>query len=356
MSNGQAGLPTTGEQPAELVTQVTAAEGNAPQFSLGDPVLTDSINEGLEQVEELLHAELSRGESFVTDKVLHLAQAGGKRFRPMFALIASQYGSKPGCAEVVSAATVVEMTHLATLYHDDVMDEADKRRGVDSANARWNNSVAILAGDILLANVSRIMAELGADTVSHFAETFHDLVTGQMRETVGPEGRDPIAHYMDVIKEKTGVLIASAGYLGALHSGAAPEVCDALRGFGYNIGMVFQIVDDIIDIFSDYSQSGKNPGTDLREGVFTLPVLYALAEDSPVGEELRAKLTGPIGDDDALLAEILDLLGRSTGRERALADVHSLLAGAESELAKLPAGPATDALTTLARLTVSRVG
>lgn len=359
MSNGQAGLPTLGTraaQPEQLVTQVTAADGKAPHISLGDPELTASIEKGLAEVEEYLFSELSRGESFVTEKVQHLAKAGGKRFRPMFALIASQYGAEPGSRAVIQAATVVEMTHLATLYHDDVMDEADKRRGVDSANARWNNSVAILAGDILLANVSRIMAELGVETVSHFAETFHDLVTGQMRETVGAEGRDPIAHYMDVIKEKTGVLIASAGYLGALHSGATPEIRDALRGFGYNIGMVFQIVDDIIDIFSDYSQSGKNPGTDLREGVFTLPVLYALAEDTPVGEELRAKLTGPIGDDDALLAEVLDLLGRSTGRERALADVHSLLAQAEAELAKLPAGPATDALATLARLTVSRVG
>lgn len=356
MSNGQVGLSTTGVQPEQLVTQVTAAEGNAPKFSLGDADLTAAINSGLVQVEALLHSELSRGESFVTDKVLHLALAGGKRFRPMFALIASQYGQHPGSDRVISAATVVEMTHLATLYHDDVMDEADKRRGVDSANARWSNSVAILAGDILLANVSRIMAELGTDTVAHFAETFHDLVTGQMRETVGPQGSDPIDHYMAVIREKTGVLIASAGYLGALHAEAPAEVRDALRKYGYTIGMVFQIVDDIIDIFSDYSQSGKLPGTDLREGVFTLPVLYALAEQTPVGEQLRAKLTGPIGDDDALLDEVLALLAQSTGRERALADVQNLLAEAESELAKLPAGPATDALYTLARMTVARVG
>ncbi|QTH60173.1 polyprenyl synthetase family protein [Corynebacterium hindlerae] len=356
MSNGQAGLPNTGEKPEQLVTQVTATAGNTTQVSLGDPELTASITAGLSQVEELLRQELSRGEDFVTDKVLHLAQAGGKRFRPMFALIASQYGSAPCSPKVISAATIVEMTHLATLYHDDVMDEADKRRGVDSANARWNNSVAILAGDILLANVSRIMAELGVETVAHFAETFHDLVTGQMRETVGARGGDPIEHYMDVIKEKTGVLIASAGYLGALHSGAPEPIRTALSKFGYDIGMVFQIVDDIIDIFSDYTQSGKNPGTDLREGVFTLPVLYALAEEGEVGDALRAKLTGPIGGDDALLAEVLDLLAKSTGRERALADVHALLADAEAQLDLLPAGAATEALRTLAKITVSRVG
>ncbi|MDU0478661.1 polyprenyl synthetase family protein [Staphylococcus chromogenes] len=347
MSNGKATSP---------ITQVTAAGGNVPYIELGDAQLNEAVNGGLAEVEQLLRDELSRGEEFVTDKVMHLAAAGGKRFRPMFALIASQYGAQPGSENVVRAATIVEMTHLATLYHDDVMDEADKRRGVDSANFRWNNSVAILAGDILLANVSRIMSGLGVETVSHFAETFHDLVTGQMRETVGPRDGDPIEHYMDVIREKTGVLIASAGYLGALHSGAPKEVCEALKQFGYDIGMVFQIVDDIIDIFSDYSQSGKNPGTDLREGVFTLPVLYALAEPGPVGDELRAKLTGPIGTDDALLAEILDLLERSTGRAQAQADVTRLLADAETQLAKLPAGPATEALRTLAQMTAARVG
>ncbi|MEJ5928040.1 polyprenyl synthetase family protein [Corynebacterium sp. H128] len=356
MSNGQASAPTSGYQPEQLVTQVTAADGNVPQISLGDPELSEAVSKGLAQVEQLLQDELSRGEDFVIDKVLHLTEAGGKRFRPMFALIASQYGVRPGSDDVIQAATVVEMTHLATLYHDDVMDEADKRRGVDSANARWNNSVAILAGDILLANISRIMANLGVETVAHFAETFHDLVTGQMRETVGAGGGDEIEHYMAVIREKTGVLIASAGYLGALHSGAPDEIRDALYRYGYDIGMVFQIVDDIIDIFSDYTQSGKNPGTDLREGVFTLPVLYALAEQTSVGQQLRAKLTGPIGEDDALLTEVLALLEQSTGRERALADVHALLNNAEEQLALLPAGPATEALATLARMTVARVG
>ena len=140
--------------------------------------------------------------------------------------------------------------------------------------------MAILAGDFLLAQASRIMAELGTDTVSHFADTFGTLVTGQMRETVGAGDGDPVEHYMNVIREKTGVLIASAGYLGSLHAGADAATVEALRRYGYAIGMVFQIVDDIIDIFSDATQSGKTPGTDLREGVFTLPVLYALAEDS----------------------------------------------------------------------------
>ena len=326
-----------------------------PQVDLGDPQLTATINDGLSQVEQLLRAELSGGEDFITDKVQHLAVAGGKRFRPMFALLASQFGPHWQSDKVVQAAVVVEMIHLATLYHDDVMDEADKRRGVPSANARWDNSMAILAGDFLLAQASRIMAELGTDTVSHFADTFGTLVTGQMRETVGAGDGDPVEHYMNVIREKTGVLIASAGYLGSLHAGADAATVEALRRYGYAIGMVFQIVDDIIDIFSDATQSGKTPGTDLREGVFTLPVLYALAEDSAVGEQLRALLTGPLTE-DAEVEQALDLLAQSTGKQTALDDVHHYLAEAEAQLDLLPDGKATQALRSLSGFTVSRVG
>lgn len=339
MSNGAEGLSTS----------------TGTRVDLGNPALNEDISVGMTRVEELLQKELSVGEDFIVEKVKHLAKAGGKRFRPMFALLASQYGDRPVSEDVIKAAVVVEMTHLATLYHDDVMDEAAKRRGVESANARWSNSVAILAGDILLAHVSRLMADLGTDTVRHFSETFGDLVTGQMRETIGVGDNDPIEHYMAVIREKTGVLIASAGYLGALHSGATPAHIEALRAYGAAIGMVFQIVDDIIDIFSASEDSGKTPGTDLREGVFTLPVLYALREQTPVGEELRATLTGPLTD-DVTVARVLDLLAQSTGREQALADVHRYLNEAESQLELLPQNATTDALRNLARFTVQRVG
>lgn len=339
MSNGAEGLSTS----------------TGTRVDLGNPALNEDISVGMTRVEELLQKELSVGEDFIVEKVKHLAKAGGKRFRPMFALLASQYGDRPVSEDVIKAAVVVEMTHLATLYHDDVMDEAAKRRGVESANARWSNSVAILAGDILLAHVSRLMADLGTDTVRHFSETFGDLVTGQMRETIGVGDNDPIEHYMAVIREKTGVLIASAGYLGALHSGATSAHIEALRAYGAAIGMVFQIVDDIIDIFSASEDSGKTPGTDLREGVFTLPVLYALREQTPVGEELRATLTGPLTD-DVTVARVLDLLAQSTGREQALADVHRYLNEAESQLELLPQDATTDALRNLARFTVQRVG
>lgn len=328
---------------------------SSSQVDLGDSTLNAEIAAGMQEVEAFLLQELAKGQDFIVDKVLHLAEAGGKRFRPMFALIAARYGENPRAQAVIQAAAVVEMTHLATLYHDDVMDEAQRRRGVPSANARWDNSIAILAGDYLLAHASRILADLGPDSVRHFAETFGELVTGQMRETIGAQDKDPIAHYMDVIREKTGVLIASAGYLGGLHSGAPAEHTRALQGYGAAIGMVFQIVDDIIDIFSASQESGKTPGTDLREGVFTLPVLYALEEDSPVGEQLRARLTGPLHDDDEVM-EILELLGKSNARERTLEDVHHYLDIAERHLAQLPQNETTDALRNLARFTVQRVG
>lgn len=351
MSNGRNTPPSPSGHRVE--PELTGAVNGSIDF--GDAQLNAQISEGMRRIEELLRAELSRGEDFLVDKVLHLAEAGGKRFRPMFALIAAQYGTEPDSERVIKAGAVVEIVHLATLYHDDVMDEAERRRGVESANHRWSNSVAILAGDILLAHASKLMSELGAETVAHFAETFGELVTGQMRETVGARDEDPIEHYTKVIREKTGVLISSAGYLGALHSGASPAEIDALRRYGSAIGMVFQIVDDIIDIFSDPDESGKTPGTDLREGVFTLPVLYAMAEDTPVGAELRGLLTGPVTD-DATVERVLTLLAESTGRARALADIERYLAEAEEQLDRLPQNQITVALRTLAEVSSRRVG
>jgi heptaprenyl diphosphate synthase len=335
-------------------------------LDLGDAALNDFITEGMARVESTLQTSLSTGESFLTDKVRHLALAGGKRFRPMFALLASRYGDSAGSAgdgapapapgQVINAAVVVELTHLATLYHDDVMDEADRRRGAPSANARWDNSVAILAGDYIFAVASSIMADLGTDTVRHFSETFGELVTGQMRETVGcPPDEDPVEHYMTVIQEKTGVLIASAGFLGALHGGATEDTRDALFNFGRNLGQVFQIVDDIIDVWSDPEESGKTPGTDLREGVFTLPVLYALKEDSAGGARLREILTGPVTE-DALVDEALELIRASQGRERSLADVEHYRRRGEAELSRLPEGAVTTALRRLMDFSLERLG
>ncbi|MGH3798879.1 MAG: polyprenyl synthetase family protein [Pseudonocardiaceae bacterium] len=324
---------------------------------LADPALRAALEGGLQQVEELLHREVQSEFRFLTEASLHLVDAGGKRFRPLFTLLAGQFGRDREAGwmpDVVRAAAVVELVHLATLYHDDVMDEATMRRGAVSANARWDNTVAILTGDFLFAHASRLVADLGPDAVRIIACTFAELVTGQMRETLGPApGTDPVAHYLAVIAEKTGSLIATAGRYGAMFSGASQERIDALRRFGEKIGIAFQISDDIIDIASPAAQSGKTPGTDLREGIRTLPMLYALAE--PGVDRLRVLLAGPLSD-DTLIAEALHLLRGSPGLAQAVATLRSHTDDARAELEVLPPGPARDALASVTTYLSARTG
>jgi heptaprenyl diphosphate synthase len=323
---------------------------------LGDPDLAAATSAGLERVEELLHREVTSGYQFVTETSLHLIDAGGKRFRPLFTLLGAQMGPRPEADEVFTAAAVVELVHLATLYHDDVMDEATMRRGAVSANARWDNTVAILTGDFLFAHASRLVADLGPDAVRIIACTFAELVTGQMRETTGPiDGADPVAHYLAVVSEKTGSLIATAGRYGAMFSGADPERIEAVCRFGKTIGTAFQISDDIIDIASPAAQSGKTPGTDLREGVRTLPMLYALTDGGPGGDRLRALLAGPLTD-DALIDEALWRLRESPGLDRAVRALRSYTDAARRELAVLPACSARDALESVTDYLAARTG
>jgi heptaprenyl diphosphate synthase len=261
-------------------------------------------------------------------------------------------GPRPEADEVITAAAVVELVHLATLYHDDVMDSATMRRGAPSANSRWDNTVAILTGDFLFAHASRLVADLGPAAVRIIAETFAELVTGQMRETRGPlEGDDEVAHYLAVIAEKTGSLIATSGRYGGMFSGCTPEQVESLRRFGAAIGTAFQISDDIIDITSPSDSSGKTPGTDLREGIHTLPMLYAL--QSPGAERLRTLLARPITD-DAEVEEALALLRVSPGLDRAREVLAEHASAARAELARLPDCPAGKALSALTLFVVDR--
>jgi heptaprenyl diphosphate synthase len=245
---------------------------------------------------------------------VHLAEAGGKRFRPLLTLLAGHLGD-PTAPEVVEAAVVVELTHLATLYHDDVMDEADVRRGAQSANARWTNTVAILTGDFLFARRSDVVAGLGPEAVRIQARTFARLVEGQIAETAGPaDGEDPVEHHLQVVADKTGSLIATSARLGAMLAGAPAADVETAARFGEVIGTAFQLSDDLIDVLSDADDTGKTPGTDLREGIRTLPVLLALAMDDAAGERLRDLLRSDLTD-DARLAEALSLL-RASPRSR----------------------------------------
>jgi heptaprenyl diphosphate synthase len=346
-----------------VIVQSSTPAGSSPTAAtqvaglpIADEALAAEVTAGLERVEDLLRQEVHSDYRFVADTSLHLIEAGGKRFRPLLALLAAQFAGGTS-DDVVVAATSVELVHLATLYHDDVMDEAVMRRGAQSANARWDNTVAILTGDYLFAHASRLVSQLGPDAVRIIAETFAELVTGQMRETRGPRGDDPVEHYMAVVAEKTGSLIATAGRFGAMFAGARPADVEALRRFGEIIGTAFQVSDDIIDIASPSGDSGKTPGTDLREGVATLPVLFALADDGPDARRLRDLGVGEKEiTDDAVVAEALDILRGSDGLVRARQALDDQARAARDELAGLPAGPARDALSALLDYTVDRVG
>jgi len=317
-----------------------------------DADLEASLVAGMASVEVALRDAVRSDYPFVTEASRHLVEAGGKRFRPLLVLLAAQFGD-PQAPGVVPAAVVVELTHLATLYHDDVMDEADLRRGAASANARWDNTVAILTGDFLFAKASDILADLGPEAVRIQARTFERLCTGQIRETVGPEdSTDPVEHHLRVLADKTGSLIATSGRFGAMMSGADPRIVDTMTTFGEKIGVAFQLADDIVDITSDSSDSGKTPGTDLREGVPTLTALIALGDADP---RLRDLLTRPLPD-DLDHAEALATLRDHVALAQARAEARRWADDARATLRDLPEGSARQALEVLCDYVVTRTG
>lgn len=325
-------------------------------IDLGDPAFAANVRDGVAQIELLIESELRASDPLITDAVLHLFQAGGKRFRPLFTVLSAHIGPRPQAGEVTTAGAVIEMVHLATLYHDDVMDEAQVRRGEPSANVRWGNNVAILAGDFLLATASRLVSRLGPEAVRIIADTFAQLVVGQMRETRGSaEGVDSVEHYLKVVYEKTACLIAAAGRFGGMFSGASEQDIERLSHLGGLVGTAFQISDDIIDIDSHADESGKLPGTDLREGVHTLPVLYALQESGADADRLRELLVAPL-DNDAAVAEALALLHASAGMAKAKDTVAEYARRARHELDLLPDVAGRQALATLVEYTVNRHG
>jgi len=331
--------------------------GSTPASTIGpwlpEGALGASLADGLGRVESALTTAVGSEHPFVREAAGHLMSAGGKRFRPMLALLAAQLGD-PQAPEVTRAAVVCELTHLATLYHDDVMDEAAVRRGAPSANSRWTNSIAILTGDLLFARASDLLADLGPDAVRIQAQTFERLVTGQIKETVGAQpGEDPIAHYLDVLADKTGSLVATSARFGASFAGVAEPLVLALTAFGEEVGVAFQISDDLLDILSQGGASGKSPGTDLREGIATLPALFALAGDDPAEARLRELVATPISDDDDH-AEALELLRASRSLARATEVLAQYADRARARLAEVPAGDVRDALSALCDYVVTR--
>jgi len=331
----------------------TPADGSSLALPVLDADLEARLRARMVEVEERLDREIRSQAPFVTEAARHLLHAGGKRFRPLLVLLAAETGD-PTADGVVTAACIVELTHLASLYHDDVMDEAALRRGAESANSRWDNHVAILTGDFLFSKSSELTATLGADAVRIQAETFTALVEGQIMETLepGPDD-DALDFYLRVVAGKTGSLIATSARYGARFSGAPLEVEEALTAYGEIVGSAFQLSDDILDIGSESDESGKTPGTDLREGVPTLPVLLARRSADPADARLLELLDADLADDE-LHAEALRLLRAHPAMAEARAYVLDRAREAQELLKVLPEGPVRDALDAFAVLIATR--
>jgi len=326
-----------------------------PSFGIPDldPSLEADLAIGMQGVEELLREHIKGDYPLVEETSRHLVAAGGKRLRPLLTLISSHFGDSSR-KEIIPAAVVCELTHLATLYHDDVMDEAPLRRGVESANNRWGNTIAILTGDYLFSKASDLLADLGPEAVRLQARTFERLVIGQIMETQGPQnGEDPLAHYLRVVGDKTGSLIATSARFGGMLSGAPREVTETLTKFGEQIGIAFQLADDVIDIASESNQSGKTPGTDLREGVPTLVTLNVMASAKVEDAELQRLLSAPIHDEDTV-AQVLRALRKHDGLDQAREQLGQVAKQARAALGPLPLTPATAALFSLCDAVIDR--
>jgi heptaprenyl diphosphate synthase len=317
------------------------------------PELEAELTEGMARVESLLLSHIQGDYPLVEETSRHLVAAGGKRLRPLLTLLASHYGDKNKFG-VIESAVVCELTHVATLYHDDVMDEAKLRRGVESANSRWGNTVAILTGDYLFAKVSALLADIGPEAVRLQASTFERLVIGQIMETQGPRaGEDPLEHYLGVVADKTGSLIAASARFGAMVSGAPAEVKETLTVFGEKIGIAFQLADDVIDIASESHQSGKTPGTDLREGVPTLVTLNVMKSTSAADRELIELLKAPIKD-ESVVAQVLSQLRTHQALEQSREQLQQIARDARTALGPLPVNDVTGALFSLCDAIIDR--
>ena len=354
---------------------IQSGKGLNATLGLADKIFSSSeerrfvaaVERGLEEVEVRLLSEMSFTDALADVTSRYLLVAGGKRVRPTLALLTAQLGDGNEPA-VISAAAAIEITHLASLYHDDVMDEALVRRGVPSAQAVWGNSVAILTGDLLFARASKLVASLGEETIRLQSDTFERLCLGQLHETIGPRAdEDPVAHYLQVLADKTGSLIAAAAQTGIILSGASREFQAPVTEFGEKIGIAFQLIDDVIDLSPLVETTGKEAGTDLRSGVSTLPMLYLRqrAETDSTAEGLLSRLdrdvtainTGSVGldsPDGADLTLAIDELRNHDVTRQTLAEAQRWAREAVEAIAPLPNGPVKKALTRFADSIVAR--
>ena len=323
------------------------------------------IRPGLELVEERLRTTVAHELPFVNHASQYLIDAGGKRFRPMLVLLTGMLGGAEAAdPSLVDAGVIVELVPLSTLYHDDVIDTADVRRGAPAAHIKWSNTVAILTGDFLLARASELSAALGVEVTRVMARTIAELCQGQIREVQGsaaglhhlPGIVPDREHYLRVIGEKTASLIASSCRLGAILTEQGAPAIETVTRYGWHLGMSFQLADDVVDISSSSSESGKVPGTDIREGVRSLPVLLVLEAE---GEDSQfAKLLEDPTDDH--VAELLDVLRSHPALDLARDAARMEAVKAKRALDLLPQhlaeAPSVEGLHYLADYAAERVG
>jgi heptaprenyl diphosphate synthase len=325
-----------------------------PGLRAPDARLEAEVRARLDQVEEALEKAVAADSDLLATTSSYLLSAGGKRFRPMLVLLSGYFGD-PTDPRLTSGSVAIELVHLATLYHDDVIDEADSRRGIPSVNSRWDNTVAILTGDYLFARASEISAELGPDISRLLSRTIAVLCDGQIREVeLAGKLEQNEDDYMEVIRRKTAALIATSCRLGGMLADAAPDHVDVLEAFGESLGMAFQLSDDIMDVTATQLELGKEPGVDMREGVYTLPVLHALRHGEH--REQLARLLAPGPPDGERLDLALEIVRADGSLEHARAAVATQVKRAVDLAGSLPEAPARVALIALAEFLAARCG
>jgi heptaprenyl diphosphate synthase len=325
-----------------------------PGLETPDPALEADVRSRLDRVEEELEKAVGTDSELLSATARYLLTAGGKRFRPMLVLLAGHFGD-PSDPRLITSSVAIELVHLATLYHDDVIDEADARRGIPSVNARWDNTVAILTGDYLFARASEIAADLGPDVCRLLARTIAVLCDGQIRELDSAGKLEQTEdNYLEIIRRKTGSLIATSCRLGAMMSDAADDHVEILGAFGESLGLAFQLSDDIMDITSSQQELGKEPGVDLKEGVFTLPVLRALSAGPDRDRLAQLLADGP--PDGQTLTDALEIVRSSDAIEHSRQAVEHEVERAIGLAGRLPDGPTKHALTQLAAFLAIRCG